>query len=249
MCGALYVTMLWTPKLTLPPFFLLALFACISASFSACSRRAEKTNLVDANLTFGPMGKDTSLSLSPPTNAEMRALLEISGQEMRTADYLRIVDHLNELSRVSNRDNLRFLAKKMHSAFYDAPSNFEKTGLAGSLYIDAAIGEGEPIVRPFLHQARIDLDSLLQKVSLLLRQSQSLFPWPSKLENLAQTLELSDLYIGWVSEKLPSLPLPENLKDTLRKAMDGAYKNFRPRVWNNILRMQEAKSQIGRAHV
>lgn len=205
----------------------------------ACTRKAEKTPLVDAPISLGPTNGDTTLPLDPvPTDSMRQALL--LDRELDTASYLRLAEDLQALSHHQRSQYLSQLSRRLIETYRSQP--LPMTKFSHSLYAQTMIGEGEPQVKRELEVVSREIRTAINAIVSLLEKSKKTFPWPEQLKNFPHAVTTADAYTKWLLERIPTLGLPKEMEKPLTGAIKGEYGRLRPVVIEYSDRLERSKN-------
>lgn len=200
------------------------LFLTIGAG---CTRKAEEKPLEDAGVIFGPVNNDTKLNLRYVPTATLQESLVLN-QEITTPRYFRIIDDLNEISKIDKNSSLAGLSQNLYTAFYNKNSNFTQTQFPKSIYVAAGIGEGEEEIQKQMAVISRQLKDAVNAFTVLLDGSVQEFPWPNKVDQFSDVTETLDHYMDWLVRKIPALNISPELSRTAAAAIKDNYRQLRP---------------------
>lgn len=218
------------------------IFGFVSAALAGCTRTADKKELSDATVAITQTVSDPKLNIQPVAPQKVQASLKFNNAHFATAEYFDLIDSLQMLSALTRDEQVGGLARSLYESFYANEDNFTRTTLSQSVVSLAIVGEGEPIIRKETAILEKDLKETVQKMSALLRKSSGSYPWPKKLKNLEDSIEILDHYVDWLAKQVPALKLSRTMELSSIGGIQGEYAKFRPKLVSMINGLNQSRT-------
>lgn len=210
-------------------------------ALAGCSRYAEKKPLADAApVRVGPSSQDVVLDFTSPRIQLIIDRLPLEQGTMNTADYFRLIDDLKTLSSRTENPKIGDLASEMYESFYKENNAYTKNSV-GRFYMESILGEAQPEAQKQLTVIARDLSVTKQRLTTLLDNSVTTFPWPREITHLSQALKSADSYTSWLMKAIPRLNLSPELMRPVTAAIRTEYGRYRPGFAEMATNLEGAK--------